>query len=533
MGFNKKSKYAASSDINVSRKTAAKIGLFGAVSIIIGSTVGVGIFFKNNTVFQNNHGNAGGILGSWILAFIIALAVAYSFGEIVTCKTKSANSGLAGWFERFIGYRSGRTVKIMLPLLYYGIYVLVDAIFFSEAIFNCFYSDNHITAHMGYILLVAVAGIFFFATLNLFASNVLQKCSSITTLLKFIPLALVIFSGIIFGSLHSGQNLFTHATEAIDKSGNNYDGKFNFAGMLDSLPAILFAFDSFLIIGNIAGEMKEPNKNIPLSIVVSMVVSGILYLLVTLGQICVGCGSAYAVFDYVFSFSEGWKTAFHLIISIFIFISIFGVLNSMTMGAIRSFDSAIEEEVIAGSKWIKKLGNGKFLLNGFILLTITQIFYIVILGIPSCVMDTDQIFDGVSNFIVLAFFGIYATLSAASIFNRYKPKAPEVVKQKGQVAAAGIGAFGCYFVFAYGMIWQFCGAIATNPNASFDAWGLFHQNAFTMQAWMACMWFWIMCAILILVPILNELVIKYTDKNYNQALIWEKQDIFKTKIEVK
>ncbi len=519
MGFNKKNKYTASSDINVSRKTAAKIGLFGAVSIIIGSTVGVGIFFKNNTVFANNHGNAAGILGSWIITFIIALAVAYSFGEIVTCKTKSANSGLAGWFERLVGYRAGRTVKIMLPLLYYGIYVLVDAIFFSEAIFNCFYLDNQIDAHMIYILLVALAGIFIFATLNLFVSNFLRKCSSVTTILKFIPLALVIFSGIIFGSLHSEHNLFTHAAEA----SSTYDGKFNFAGMLDSLPAILFAFDSFLIIGNIAGEMKDPNKNIPLSIVVSMVVSGILYILVTLGQICVGCGSAYAVFDYVFSFSDEWKKTFHIIISIFIFISIFGVLNSMTMGAIRSFDSAIEEEVIAGSKWIKKLGNGKFLLNGFILLTITQIFYTIVLGIPSVVMNTDQIFDGVSNFIVLAFFGVYATLSAASIVNRYSLKAPEVVKQKGQVPVAAIGAIGCFFVFAYGMIWQFCGAIAIKPTAAFEAWGLFHANSFTMEAWMACMWFWIMCGILIIVPILNELLIKLTDKNYNQALIWEKQ----------
>ncbi|MDE6476815.1 MAG: hypothetical protein K2L48_01245 [Mycoplasmoidaceae bacterium] len=56
MGFNKTNKQV-STEPGVSKKTAASIGLFGAVSIIIGSTVGVGIFFKNGNIFKNNNGN--------------------------------------------------------------------------------------------------------------------------------------------------------------------------------------------------------------------------------------------------------------------------------------------------------------------------------------------------------------------------------------------------------------------------------------------------------------------------------------------
>lgn len=524
MTFSKTNKQV-NTEPGVSRKTAASIGLFGAVSIIIGSTVGVGIFFKNGNIFRNNNGNPWGVLFSWIIAFVVALAIAYSFGEIVTCKTKSANSGLAGWYERLIGYRSGRLVKILLPLLYYGIYVLVDAIFFSEAIFNCFSQGNKINCGnntMWYVIFVALAGIFVFATLNLFCSRALQKTSNVTTILKFIPLGLVILTGIIFGCINKDQNLFANdSITTID--GTEYSGQFSFTGMLDSLPAIFFAFDSFLIIGNIAGEMKNPNKNIPLSIVVSMVVAGILYLLVTIGQICVGCGSAYAVFDFVFAGNAIAKSAFHYIISIFIFISIFGVLNSMTMGAIRSFDSAVEEEIIVGSKWMKKVANGKFLMKGFILLSFVTAFYTIIFGIPSGVMNTDQIFDGVSNFIVLAFFGIYAVLSAASILNRYNGHAPEVIKQKGQIPAAVIGSFGCFFIFGYGLIWQFCGNIAINANKQFEAWGLFIDNKVTLTYAQAAIWFWTMCGIMIVLPFLNELGIKATDKNYDQAFFWQKQ----------
>jgi amino acid transporter len=82
--------------IKVSKSTAGKIGLFGAMAVIIGGVIGIGIFFKNNGVFKNNNGNATGILLSWGIAIIIGIATAYSYGEIVSAKDKSANSGLGG-----------------------------------------------------------------------------------------------------------------------------------------------------------------------------------------------------------------------------------------------------------------------------------------------------------------------------------------------------------------------------------------------------------------------------------------------------
>jgi hypothetical protein len=48
--------------IKVSKSTAGKIGLFGAMSVIIGGVIGIGIFFKNNGIFKNNNGNATGVL---------------------------------------------------------------------------------------------------------------------------------------------------------------------------------------------------------------------------------------------------------------------------------------------------------------------------------------------------------------------------------------------------------------------------------------------------------------------------------------
>jgi len=82
--------------VKMKTETAGKIGLFGAISIIIGTVFGVGIFLKNGGVFKNNHGNPLGVLLSWGIAFIIAFATAFSYGEITRVRTKAANSGLAG-----------------------------------------------------------------------------------------------------------------------------------------------------------------------------------------------------------------------------------------------------------------------------------------------------------------------------------------------------------------------------------------------------------------------------------------------------
>ncbi|MBR2652519.1 hypothetical protein IKE96_04210 [bacterium] len=48
--------------MSVKIKTAKKIGLVTAISVLIGSVIGIGIFFKNNTIFQNNGNNATGVL---------------------------------------------------------------------------------------------------------------------------------------------------------------------------------------------------------------------------------------------------------------------------------------------------------------------------------------------------------------------------------------------------------------------------------------------------------------------------------------
>ncbi|MBQ7749100.1 hypothetical protein IJR75_00565 [bacterium] len=44
--------------MNVKKETAAKVGLGSAIITIFSGVIGIGIFFKNDSVFKNNDFNA-------------------------------------------------------------------------------------------------------------------------------------------------------------------------------------------------------------------------------------------------------------------------------------------------------------------------------------------------------------------------------------------------------------------------------------------------------------------------------------------
>ena len=197
--------------------------------------------------------------------------------------------------------------------------------------------------------------------LNLACKTFSNKLAKYTTLIKFIPSALVIVLGITLGCLKPENNLFIHPESFNPGSGiiDDQKGKFDFLGVLNSLPGIMFAFDSFLIIGNVAKDIKNPKKNIPLSIIISLGVSGILYLLITIGFCCSGQSQPYKLIEVLCQDNKALNTAMKIIISSLLFICILGVLNSFLIGGTGAVQTLVNEEIMVGTKTINKIFNGK------------------------------------------------------------------------------------------------------------------------------------------------------------------------------
>lgn len=483
----------------VSTKTAKKIGLIGSIALLIGSVIGIGIFFKNDTVFRTNNGNGIGVLISWILASIIAFCTALSFAEIGFGKRKGA--GLAGSMEAMYGQKAGRFINFNQNFFYYGILNLSIALFSAEAIFNLVPEGTKFTnnLHIGFVFLLGIGLLAIFLIFNYLSVKWSTRFQVLASSLKFFPLIAVAIAGLVFGIQNPDKNLFIK---------NSPTENLSFNSIIISLPGILFAFDSFLSIGTIKNEMRDARKQVPLTIIIGMIIVIIFYLFVTVGQIFAGVGAAPDLFDKIFENNEIAKQVSSSILNIFILVSIIGVLNSLILTGLRSFEQSIKSRLFYGywlfDKIIQK--HDDKLKSGIIIASITYCFWLVIILIPSVIINTDAFIDGISNFPTLFMFGVYGTIVLKGLINRAKKIEPEQ-KVKGFWFVGIISVIGCYLVFGYLFFWEYTFSLITDFNKMLT-WGLFISHDYETPKWVGSIWFMGCLIFFIVAPLINDALLK-------------------------
>ena len=541
----------ANTEKGVSKKTASKMGLIGAVSVIITSVVGIGIFFKNGGVFKLNNGNCAGVLVSWILSALIAMFTAFSYIEIATSKkTAGTNAGLGGWAGDFVGYNMGRSVKILMPTWNYGLKCLALAIFAGMAIFNivfCTCTDDSYGQWFGqntmlYSTLVGVALVVLFMFLNYFTAKFGDKFSQISTIMKFIPILLIIVIGIAFGIKNADCGLWTGDVSTKTK----YSGELSITGILDSLPAIMFAFDGFLIIGNIAAKVENPRKNVSMSIVVAMIIIIILNLSITIGCITCGTGNPFELFKIAFGTkttdAEGniiyaattLSNVFTILMAALIAFSAIACVNAYCMAGVDCLQDCISDESVMFANYFKRIKNGSNIkLSATLYYASFLAIFCLVTSIPSCIMNTDQIWDGLTVVSVVVFFAIYGIVIVGGLTNR-RTYRTEVERSKIFVPSAYIGAIGCFFIAACSLFYTYLASMFMTTNGQLNAmqqfggWGLsFTPESMTsgyFAGWVAAAMFWLLTIVNVIYPFLNDLVIMYTNKAYPHALMWQRED---------
>lgn len=536
---------------SVSNKTASKIGLIGSISLIIATVLGVGVFFKNGSVFANNGNNAIGVLISWILAIVIALFTAFSFAEIVTVKgLRNPNAGLAGWSEKMVGYNFGRHVSLTQSTFYYPAKFVAMATFAAVAIFQVYFTaispdnmkfsadllgvDSKFTTLI--VMGVAIGLIVIFMTANLLSNKFGGVVSKGATFVKFIPILMIILIGIIFGAMLGGglwnnQDMIVKTPAMIDAAEKAAP---DVGGIFRSIPAILFAFDSFLVIGNVQKNVENPEKNVPLSIIISMIIAAIFQILITIACITIGTGNPFELFKLAF-LNEGHVNnmgayiACVVILSVSIVIATLGVINSYSMAGTRATQALVDDKVVFGYKWASRLSAKTPNLGGFAIYSIFICLIFFAVAIPSCILNTSHIYDGFSTLAVLFYFAIYGTTILGGLINRKTAK--NSVHKVGYFIPFGIIAvIGCYFAFGYCVFYQFSTQVILFPigdpndlKTMANSFGFaMVKSGFELNNWQAACVFWSAAIFFIGYPFLNDLLIKLTDKNYAQPLLWQK-----------
>ena len=505
----------------VSIETTKKIGFMTGLSMLIGSVIGIGIFLKNAGIFSTNQFNPTGIILTWVIGSIIALATAFSFSEIGS--SVRSRAGLGAWAEKLLGRKAGYFIKVLFPLFYMGIMMVVLSIFAAESLFVIFDTDT--SQPFGIVLLVGFLLMFYFLIFNLVSLKLSGIFSSLTTILKFVPLLMIIIAGIVIASMNGNGGLIgTAPGSPVPGAGENAPvvGEFNFGFVIASLPSVLFAFDSFANVGNLALDIKNPKKNVPLVIVVGIILSAVFYILVTISQLFRSNGNGIDFFNDPL-FAEA-SIALTYTIRFFILISVIGVVNSFSASSLRAFQSLISENLFFASDSVRKISSKtpfikKYeLANGFILEIIVICIWWTIIMLPSVIVNadkggTDAFVDGISNFPTMFFFLVYGALIMGALWNR-KTNKVKVQKQKFFLVIGPIAIIGILIIFSYLFFFWFL----INPIMLIDdhtanyGWGLFYTNGFVTTPWYSLILFFLSLLTFIFLPIINFKLKKRSDK---------------------
>lgn len=362
------------------------LGFGSAISIVIGTLIGSGIFFKQGSVLDSS-GSSTMAIFAWVFGGIITLTGGLTVAEIGA--QMPYTGGLYVYIENIYGRILGFLAGWMQIIVYGPAIIASVAGFMSILMANFFGLGTEWRIPLG-ITTVALIGL-----LNLMENKVGAIFSVITTLGKMIPIAAIIIFGLFWGH----ENAFGQSVHQVAQS----SGGFGVAVL-----ATLFGYDGWILIANLGGEMKNPQKLLPKAIIYGITAVLLIYTLITIGilkfipaQTIHRLGENTTAYMATKAFGQiGGK-----LLSAGIIISMMGTLNGKMLTFPRIVYAMAKRKDLPFSKTLSYLSP-----KGKAPVTAT-IFIVVLAFIMMLFFDPDHLSDlcvfTVYCFYLLAFFGIF------------------------------------------------------------------------------------------------------------------------------
>lgn len=362
------------------------IGLGSALSIIVGTIIGSGIFFKQASVLDSA-GSTFMALLAWILAGIITLTAGLTIAEIGA--QMPYTGGLYVYIEKIYGRVLGFMAGWMQAIVYGPAMIAAVTGFLSIMVTNLFGIGTEWRIPIGLITIIAIGG------LNFLENKVGAAFAIITTIAKMIPIFAIIFCGICWGE----QNAVAQTVTELNRSTG---------GLGVAVLAALFAYDGWIFIANLGGEIKNPQKLLPKAIIIGITTVLVIYALITIGIFsfipadkihALGQNSTTYLADAILG-PIGGK-----VLSVGIIISMLGTLNGEMLSFPRIIYAMAKRGDLPFSKYLAYVTpKGKS--------PVVATLFIVLLALLMIIFfDPDHLSDlcvfTVYCFYLLAFFGIF------------------------------------------------------------------------------------------------------------------------------
>lgn len=380
----------------MSKELQKNIGFLAALSTVVGVVIGSGVFFKPQAIYTATNGAPGLGLIAWILGGLITIAGGLTATEVSAAIPKTG--GMMVYIEAVYGKSLGFLTGWMQTVLFFPGTIAACAVIFAQQASELLGSTSD---NMKIVLPIAVGIILLTAFLNTIGSSFGGYIQTIATVGKLVPLVLIIIFGFINGNRTSVFNPMVG-------SGVN-----TITTLGQVLVSTLFAYDGWINVGAIAGEMKDPGRDLPRAIVGGLSLVMAVYLAINVAYLWVAPASDLArvtspaslVATKIFG-AIGGK-----VISIGILISVFGTLNGYLLTGPRVAYALSKDGLLPGSKVLIKVNKGSSPYNSIYLISILASIYAL----------TGQ-FNLLSDLTVFAIWFFYVlTFIAVIMLRKSKP----------------------------------------------------------------------------------------------------------------
>jgi len=406
------------------------LNITDTTTLVVGTVIGTGVFMKTSVMAQQV-GTPMLVLAAWVAAGLLSLAGALAYAELgalfphaggeylyVRRAYGNAPAFLYGWM-RFVVAATGS-----IAILGVGFATFLSAILpldsvWAERTFH--FLGREVQWQFGLKQIVAVSVILLFSAINCAGVAFGGRIQTVLTAAKVLGIAIIVGGVFLFSGTGTWSNLRTASGSPVWSGWKAFG-----AAML----AALWAYDGWNNMPMVAGEVKDPERNVPRALIIGMVIVMAIYCLANLsyfyalplGEVITSNSTAYR--DALPVATKAAQTFLGSVggrfVSVAFMLSALGALN----GSILS-NARVPYAMARDGLFFRRLGE----LNSR---SRVPVWSIVTQGIWASVLAVSGTFDQLTDYVIFAswiFYGL--TTSSIFVLRRKMPEVPRPYRTLG------------------------------------------------------------------------------------------------------
>lgn len=251
---------------DTSRPLARRLGLFDTTMLVMGGTVGAGIFINPYVVARQVHTPAL-VLGAWLMGGVIALTGAFIYAELAARLPRVGGqyAYLRETYHPLLAFLYGWVLLLVIQTGGMAAVTVTFARYFLEL------TGMHASDWQ-----IAIVALAILTIINCLGVRIGGTVQSILMVIKIFAIVLLVGAGVFL----VGHSLF-HLHPVLDQPLS--------PGLISSFGAamvpVLFAYGGWQTACFVAGEMKNPRRDLPRALVLG--VAGVAVLYTAVNYVCV------------------------------------------------------------------------------------------------------------------------------------------------------------------------------------------------------------------------------------------------------